>query len=71
MGVFYFTSEARCQTTTHSARCGANSTTDEQPAFEFDTWFGKLPPHEQEGLDNYTAALKNALDDQSVRSASN
>jgi len=35
---------------------------DAQPTFEFDTWFGKLPPHEQEGLENYTASLKNALE---------
>ena len=35
---------------------------DAQPTFEFDSWFGKLPPHEQEGLDNHTAALRNALE---------
>jgi len=35
---------------------------DAQPTFEFDAWFGKLPPHEQEGLDNHTAALRNALE---------
>ena len=35
---------------------------DAQPAFEFDTWFSKLPPHEQEGLDAHTTALKNALE---------
>ena len=36
--------------------------TEAQPTFEFDAWFGKLPPHEQEGLDNHTAALRNALE---------
>jgi hypothetical protein len=36
--------------------------TETQPAFEFDTWFGKLPPHEQEGLDNYTSGLRSALE---------
>jgi hypothetical protein len=40
----------------------AEQSTDAQPTFEFDAWFGKLPPHEQEGLDNHTAALRNALE---------
>jgi len=35
---------------------------EQQPAFEYESWFGKLPPHEQEGLENYTSALKNALE---------
>ena len=36
--------------------------TETPPAFEFDSWFGKLPPHEQEGLDTHVSALKNALE---------
>jgi hypothetical protein len=35
---------------------------DAPPAFEFDSWFSKLPPHEQEGLDTHVSALKNALE---------
>src|SRR4029453_2384514 len=36
--------------------------TEQPAAFEYESWFSKLPPHEQEGLDNYTASLKNALE---------
>jgi septal ring factor EnvC (AmiA/AmiB activator) len=38
--------------------------TEQAPTFEFDAWFGKLPPHEQEGLENHTAALKSALENE-------
>jgi hypothetical protein len=38
------------------------SSQDAPPAFEYESWFGKLPPHEQEGLDAHTTALRNALE---------
>lgn len=49
-------------TTPQDAAQAQPQPTETTPAFEFDAWFGKLPPHEQEGLDNHTAALRNALE---------
>jgi hypothetical protein len=48
--------------TTPQDAAQATQPTEAQPTFEFESWFSKLPPHEQEGLDAHTTALKNALE---------
>jgi hypothetical protein len=58
------TPQDAAQQSTHLSRTSpeVREPTETPPTFEYESWFAKLAPHEQEGLDAHTTALKNALE---------